>query len=84
MYGDHDWMDVSGGEAAKEKLEEEKLRALKDATPEERRADNGSAKVIIIKKAGHHLYLDGWEEFNDAILKEMEDVRRREKLRQTS
>jgi cardiolipin-specific phospholipase len=84
MYGDHDWMDVSGGEAAKEKLEEEKRRALKDATPEERRADNGSAKVIIIKKAGHHLYLDGWEEFNEAILKEMEDVRRREKLRQTS
>jgi cardiolipin-specific phospholipase len=84
MYGDHDWMDVSGGHAAKEKLEEEKRRALKDATPEEHKADNGSSKVIIIKKAGHHLYLDGWEEFNEAILREMEDVRKREKRRTAS
>jgi cardiolipin-specific phospholipase len=84
MYGDHDWMDVSGGYAAKEKLEEEKRRALKDATPEECKADNGSSKVIIIKKAGHHLYLDGWEEFNEAILEEMEDVRKREKRRTAS
>ncbi|KAK9384425.1 Alpha/Beta hydrolase protein [Lipomyces mesembrius] len=68
VYGDHDWMDVSGGHAAKEKLEEEKRRALKDASPKERQADNGSAKVIIMNNAGHHLYLDNWEEFNEAIL----------------
>lgn len=78
MYGDHDWMDVAGGFAAKEKIEEAKRQALKDATPEQRKADNGSAKVIIIKNAGHHLYLEGDKEFNKVILEEMEDVRRRE------
>ncbi|KAE8550814.1 hypothetical protein EYB25_007044 [Talaromyces marneffei] len=83
MYGDHDWMDVTGGFAAKEKLEEEKRRILKDATPEQREADNGSAKVYIVKNAGHHLYLEGDEEFNEIILKEMEDVRRREAKRQS-
>ncbi|KAL1985605.1 hypothetical protein VTN96DRAFT_7585 [Rasamsonia emersonii] len=78
MYGDHDWMDARGGYAAKAKIEEEKRRILRNASPEEREADNGSAKVIIIKKAGHHLFLDAWEEFNEVVLEEMEDVRRRE------
>lgn len=79
MYGDHDWMDVSGGHAAAARLEEEKKRALANATPEERRNDQGSAKVIVINRAGHHLYLDGWEEFNRVVLSEMEDVNRRER-----
>ncbi|KAJ5601297.1 hypothetical protein N7510_010831 [Penicillium lagena] len=83
MYGDHDWMDVEGGHAAAARLEEEKQRALADATPEERRNDSGSAKVIVIKRAGHHLYLDGWEEFNRVVLAEMEDVNRRERGRQS-
>ena len=74
MYGDRDWMDVSGGHAAKAKLDEERERALKHATPEERKADRGSARVVVIKNAGHHLYLDGYEEFNSVILKEMKDV----------
>ncbi|KAH8700444.1 alpha/beta hydrolase [Talaromyces proteolyticus] len=81
MYGDHDWMDVAGGFAAKEKIEEEKRRALENATAEQRKADNGSAKVVIIKNAGHHLYLDGYEEFNEVILKEMLDVEQREARR---
>ncbi|BDD59420.1 hypothetical protein MPDQ_003013 [Monascus purpureus] len=81
LYGDHDWMDVAGGFAAKEKIDEERERTLRDATPEERQADRGSAKVVIIKRAGHHLYLDGWEEFNKVILEEMEDVRRQERER---
>jgi cardiolipin-specific phospholipase len=78
MYGDHDWMDVAGGFAAKEKIEEEKRQVLADASPEQRKADNGSAKVVIVKHAGHHLYLDGYEEFNQVILKEMADVQQRE------
>lgn len=78
MYGDHDWMDVTGGFAAKEKIEEEKRRVLANASPEQRKADNGSAKVVIVKHAGHHLYLDGYEEFNQIILKEMLDVQQRE------
>jgi cardiolipin-specific phospholipase len=32
---------------------------------------------VIIKKAGHHVYLDGWEQFNSVMLEEMADVRRR-------
>ncbi|EGE02159.1 alpha/beta hydrolase [Trichophyton equinum CBS 127.97] len=74
MYGDHDWMDVEGGHAAKKKIDEERERVLKYATPEERLADRGSAKVVVIKKAGHHIYLDGWEEFNKVILDEMEAI----------
>ncbi|KAJ6119420.1 cardiolipin-specific deacylase [Penicillium sp. IBT 18751x] len=79
MYGDHDWMDVSGGHAAAKRLAEEKERVLANATPEERRNDQGSAKVVVIKRAGHHLYLDGWEDFNKVVLSEMEEVSKRER-----
>jgi len=81
MYGEHDWMDIAGGYAAEQKLKEEKAKALQNATPEERQAENGSAKVVIIKKAGHHLYLEGWEEFNEVMRKEMEETRRDTKRR---
>ncbi|KIW22346.1 uncharacterized protein PV07_12243 [Cladophialophora immunda] len=77
MYGENDWMDVSGGYAAKKKIDAETARALAAAPLEERDRDHGSAKVVIIKNAGHHLYLDGPDEFNEVILAEMEDVRRR-------
>ena len=79
MYGDHDWMDAAGGLAAKAKIEEERRRIFQDATPEERSADNGSAKVVVIKRSGHHVYLDGWEDFNRIVLDEMEDVNRKER-----
>lgn len=82
MYGDHDWMDVSGGHAAVAKLEEEKHKVLEKATPEEQRADEGSSRVVVVNKAGHHLYLDGWEEFNSIVLTEMEEVNQRERSRQ--
>jgi cardiolipin-specific phospholipase len=78
MYGENDWMDVAGGYAAKEKIQAERKRVLQSATEEERKRDNGDSKVLIIKKAGHHVYLDGWEEFNEVMRGEMEDVRRRE------
>jgi cardiolipin-specific phospholipase len=81
MYGDHDWMDVKGGIAAQAKLEEEKQRILANATQEERAADNGSAKVVVIKNSGHHVYLDGWEEFNSIVLSEMEEVARKERAK---
>ncbi|KAF2651203.1 alpha/beta-hydrolase [Lophiostoma macrostomum CBS 122681] len=77
MYGEHDWMDVAGGFASEEKIKQERARILAKATPEQRRKDQGEAKVIIINKAGHHVYLDGWEQFNRVMLEEMEDVRRR-------
>ena len=78
IYGENDWMDVGGGYAAKERIDAEKTRILKDASEEERRRDNGDSKVLIIKKAGHHVHLDGWEQFNEVMREEMEDVRRRE------
>lgn len=84
MYGENDWMDIGGGYAAEKKFEEEKVRTLKDLPAEEKAKDNGSAKVMVIKKAGHHVYLDGWKEFNEVMLKEMDEVSRSEKLRQAS
>ena len=82
MYGENDWMDIAGGYAAEQKLKEEKEKVLQTATVEERKNEAGEAKVLIIKKAGHHVYLDGWEEFNNVMLKEMEEVRRKEGQRQ--
>ena len=76
MYGENDWMDIAGGYAAEQKMKEEKERIKK---AEEGAKDEGSAKVIVIKKAGHHVYLDGWDEFNQVMRKEMDEVSRREK-----
>ncbi|KAK0369588.1 hypothetical protein CLIM01_13050 [Colletotrichum limetticola] len=76
MYGENDWMDKKGGVAAAEKLKQARLQALLNGTEEEKRRENGSAKVIEVSKSGHHLYLDNAEEFNDYILKEMEDVQK--------
>lgn len=80
MYGEHDWMDVAGGFAAEEKIKQERARVLANASADERSKDHGEAKVIIINKAGHHVYLDGWEQFNRIMLEEMADVKRRARL----
>lgn len=74
MYGEQDWMDVGGGHAAAAKLRAAQKEALSKATAEEKAAEKGDVEVKIIKKAGHHLYLDGWEEFNKFIAGEMKDV----------
>ncbi|KAL8952830.1 MAG: hypothetical protein Q9222_001265 [Ikaeria aurantiellina] len=81
MYGENDWMDIAGGYAAERKITEEKERLLQTATAEEKRNDAGFAKCLIIKKAGHHVYLDGWEEFNEVMREEMKDVSQRSKVR---
>lgn len=79
MYGENDWMDVAGGYAAEERIKREKKKVLAQATEEEKRQENGDVKVTVIRKAGHHLYLEGYEQFNDEILGEMRDVETRQK-----
>lgn len=74
MYGENDWMDVAGGYAAEQKMKEEKDKIMRTASGEEKEKENGSAKVMVIKKAGHHVYLDGWEEFNEVMREEMNGV----------
>jgi len=82
MYGENDWMDVNGGYAAQERIRQEQKKALATASPREKQLENGDAKVTVIRKAGHHVYLDGYEQFNDEVLGEMRDVeRRQERLR---
>lgn len=76
MYGENDWMDVAGGLAAEEKIKEARAKILAQATDEEKKRENGSCKVAIVTKAGHHLYLDNPEEFNEYITKEMLETRR--------
>lgn len=76
MYGENDWMDIAGGYAAEQKIKEERERILQTLSAEERKNDRGSAKVLIIKSAGHHVYLDGWEEFNAVMREEMDEVSR--------
>lgn len=75
MYGDSDWMDVAGGFASEEKIKARAEKTLMQGTEEARRDENGSAKVIVVKKAGHHLYLDNPDEFNDYMIKELEETR---------
>jgi cardiolipin-specific phospholipase len=79
MYGENDWMDVKGGYAAEQKITQERDRVLAGKSSEDREKDNARAKVVIIKKAGHHVYLDGWEQFNSVMLDEMEETRARDR-----
>lgn len=76
MYGENDWMDVAGGLASEEKIREARAKILAQATDEEKKREKGSCKVAIVSKAGHHLYLDNPDEFNEYITKEMRETRR--------
>lgn len=76
MYGSRDWMDANGGKRASEIIngEREKIMVDPNVPADEKSRDRGWSKVYTISNAGHHLYLDGWEEFNERILGEMEEV----------
>ncbi|KAI0594401.1 alpha/beta-hydrolase [Biscogniauxia sp. FL1348] len=77
MYGENDWMDVAGGLAAEEKLKQVRNKVLLQGTDEEKRKENGTAKVIVVSKAGHHLYLDNPDEFNTYVEKELNETKQR-------
>ena len=79
LYGDHDWMDKQGGWDAEDRIKAEKKKALVSASPEEKERENGDAKTVVVRNAGHHVYLDGWEEFNRVVGEEMRDVERRQR-----
>jgi cardiolipin-specific phospholipase len=78
IYGDKDWMDKQGGWDSEDKMKAERKKALSNASEEEKRMENGSARTLIVKNAGHHVYLDGWDEFNRLMEEEMKDVERRQ------
>ncbi|PHH85999.1 hypothetical protein CDD83_10885 [Cordyceps sp. RAO-2017] len=79
MYGENDWMDVAGGLAAEERLKQASAEALLRGTEEQRRRENGSARVVVVPKAGHHLYLDNPDFFNRVLREEVEATMQAEK-----
>ena len=108
MYGEVDWMDVTGGFSAQERIRKEGRRLDSEGwrgggewlgdgqglgenvvgeggkgkhDVKDGQVGGGEAKVLIVKGAGHHVYLDGWEEFNEMIIAELEDVEERERRR---
>lgn len=54
VYGDKDWMNSKGGEYCVEKLHQ---------------LGDKQADFILVKDAGHHIYLDNPEEFNRVLIK---------------
>ena len=81
MYGENDWMDVAGGLASEQKLNEAQRQILLHGTAEEKRKENGSCRVVMIPKAGHHLYLDNPDSFNEVLRAEMEKTAKAEQQR---
>lgn len=57
VYGDHDWMDPSGGQESVERL---------------RQAGNGRGRMYMVDDAGHHVYLDNPRAINDLLVKELD------------
>lgn len=63
MYGENDWMDVSGGIEAVTNIRQAR------GTP--------APPLHIVRDAGHHIYLDNPQSFNELVIKTMKDVERK-------
>ncbi|RKK27646.1 hypothetical protein BFJ66_g979 [Fusarium oxysporum f. sp. cepae] len=72
----------TGSLASEEKLKETRQKVLENATEDEKKRENGNAKVLLVPKAGHHLYLNNPEVFNDMIRKELEDTQKSKQRKQ--
>lgn len=59
MYGDKDWMDVKGGRRVSKYLTEHLGQ---------------QSKVLVVPDAGHHLYFDNHNYFNEVIVNEMKSM----------
>lgn len=57
MYGDHDWMDVQGGNRVSAQLNKYSAKER--------------SKVCVVPNSGHHLYLDNYKYFNEVMINEM-------------
>lgn len=58
VYGDHDWMDPSGGVSSIDNL---------------KAAGNENARMFIVPRAGHHVYLDNAKAVNKLLVKELNE-----------
>ena len=74
LYGSYDWMDKEGGRGAVKVMDKVREDTLKKASEKEKALENGSGKVIVINNAGHHVHLDGADEFNEVVTKELVGV----------
>jgi len=58
IYGEHDWMDPVGGMTSIDNL---------------KAAGNDGARMYIVPRAGHHVYLDNARAVNKLLLKELNE-----------
>lgn len=55
LYGDRDWMNIKGGQYCYDRLKE--------------LDQNTGSKLEVVKNAGHHIYLDNPEQFNESCIR---------------
>lgn len=68
MYGQNDWMDVSGGIEA--------ITNIRKARGE--RGVNAPPPLHIVESAGHHIYLDNPQKFNELVKNTMREIEEKE------
>lgn len=72
MYGENDWMDVVGGYVVEEKIKKRIEKELLEEGGVEK--ENGSVKVVVVRKVGYYFYVDNFEEFNEVVRRELKEM----------